>query len=447
MADVKYHQPLNDQSNQFRLFNHFEFLRSMNRCGIQLRQLLLVAIALGFAFSARTCPATDGSLLPKTYECLQKNMPVTIVCLGDSVTGVYYHSGSRRAYPELVELGLHKQFPKTELHVINAGKSGGSTEDALARLQSDVLDHKPNLVTVMFGLNDMVSLPLEKYVENLTQLTEHIKASGAEVLICTPNSIEELSNRPPVKLAKYVARVRTVCKTKKLPLVDIHNVFEAIHRKSGSEFSLLLSDEIHPNMDGHKLIASQIIQAISGQKIRLADEAPPLSGIPHTLDLIAKQKTIKVLATPPYDSSVGHSIKKLQPDAKVEVSSWLVEGKTLEQIAIDAEKIRGTNPDLVVVAIPEMPSIGKITTFARLYGSALNFSLSYANHQWDVVALPPSFTQPKQSDESVRQNELVQQIINAHDLPFVVRQPNDIRPATDLFDEWFKQQYVAGRNK
>jgi len=35
----------------------------------------------------------------KTAEKLKANQPVKIVCLGDSVTGVYYHTGGRRAYP------------------------------------------------------------------------------------------------------------------------------------------------------------------------------------------------------------------------------------------------------------------------------------------------------------------------------------------------------------
>lgn len=34
------------------------------------------------------------------------DQPITIVCLGDSVTGVYYHTGGHRAYPEMLELAL-----------------------------------------------------------------------------------------------------------------------------------------------------------------------------------------------------------------------------------------------------------------------------------------------------------------------------------------------------
>ena len=50
--------------------------------------------------------------------------PVRIVCIGDSITGVYYHSGSVRAYPEMLQIALRKIHPKTKITVRNAGISG-----------------------------------------------------------------------------------------------------------------------------------------------------------------------------------------------------------------------------------------------------------------------------------------------------------------------------------
>ena len=104
--------------------------------------------------------------LPRTAEKLAANQPVKIVCLGDSVTGIYYHTGGRRAYPEMLAVALKMQYPQADVTVINAGISGHSTVDGLQRLQKDVLDHKPDLVTVMFALNDMVRVPIPEYQAN-----------------------------------------------------------------------------------------------------------------------------------------------------------------------------------------------------------------------------------------------------------------------------------------
>ena len=57
----------------------------------------------------------------------------TIVCLGDSVTGVYYHTGGHRAWPEMLELALRQIHPGAAIHVINAGISGHTTTDGLLR--------------------------------------------------------------------------------------------------------------------------------------------------------------------------------------------------------------------------------------------------------------------------------------------------------------------------
>ena len=87
----------------------------------------------------------------------------TIVCLGDSVTGVYYHTGGHRAYPEMLELALRQAHPHAPIRVINAGISGHTTIDGLARLEQDVLQHHPTLVTISFGLNDMTRVPPEQF--------------------------------------------------------------------------------------------------------------------------------------------------------------------------------------------------------------------------------------------------------------------------------------------
>ena len=104
------------------------------------------------AFRAEERPVS----LRKTPQKLEADQAVKIVCFGDSVTGVYYHTGGRRAYTAMVGVALSGAFPKAGVTAINAGISGNTTADGLKRMQKDVLAHKPDLVTVMFGLNDMV---------------------------------------------------------------------------------------------------------------------------------------------------------------------------------------------------------------------------------------------------------------------------------------------------
>mgnify|MGYP003347846583 CR=1 FL=1 len=81
------------------------------------RRCLLLLVVLGLSVTSR-----DSMAAPPLWEFSEK--PLTIVCLGDSVTGVYYHTGGRRAYPEMLEVALRKLHPDTPINVINGDVLG-----------------------------------------------------------------------------------------------------------------------------------------------------------------------------------------------------------------------------------------------------------------------------------------------------------------------------------
>ena len=81
------------------------------------------------------------------------------------------------AYPHRVGLALG-------IPVVNAGISGDTTEGGLARLDRDVLAHRPRLVVVELGVNDMLGQwPRERTVQNLRTITQRIRAQGAAVIL------------------------------------------------------------------------------------------------------------------------------------------------------------------------------------------------------------------------------------------------------------------------
>lgn len=138
--------------------------------------------------------------------------PVRIVCIGDSITGIYYHTGGLRAYPEMLHIALHKIHPQAQVTVRNAGISGDTTTGGLKRLERDVLAYKPHLVTVMFGMNDLVRTPVSDFQNNLREIIRRCRAIDAEVVLCTQNSIVESPQRPGVKLAEFTQAIRDIAK-------------------------------------------------------------------------------------------------------------------------------------------------------------------------------------------------------------------------------------------
>ena len=121
---------------------------------------------------------------------LEQYGPITIVAFGDSVTHgalngeinyetVYWNRLRRKI------LEVRNYVP---VNVINAGIGGITASGSLGRIESQVLTHRPDLIIVCFGLND-VNDPLERYLSALRTIFEKCLASGADVIFMTPNML------------------------------------------------------------------------------------------------------------------------------------------------------------------------------------------------------------------------------------------------------------------
>ena len=362
--------------------------------------------------------------------------PKTIVCLGDSVTGVYYHTGGLRAYPEMLEIAIRKAVPNSSVKVINAGISGHSTTEGLARLDRDVLQHKPDLVTISFGLNDMTRLSEEQFGKNLETLAARCREADVPVVFCTPNAVIHTSGRPVEKLLRYCEKIRETARTLKAPVCDQFVAGETFRAKDAWAWRLTLSDEIHPNMDGHKRMAQELCRTITGKEASLADAGPPRNFLKKTTELLKQGKPVKVLAMPPFDALTGPALKQLYPQATIEVTPWPTEGKSLVELEQAANKIvRPLKPDLVILAIPANVAATNDEQFVRSYSWIMNWSLSFGHQEWDCVVVHPSVVTP---DVAVPRGDLIRQLVNAQDLPLIDRPKEDRSSAESIFHNAMK---------
>ncbi len=390
--------------------------------------------------------AQSASILPRLAEKLAAAQPVTIVSLGDSVTGVYYHTGGRRAYPEMLQIALEKASPGAKVTVINAGVSGNSTQDALKRLQKDVLDHKPDLVTVMLGLNDMVRVPIADYQANLKTMIEKCRGIGAEVLLCTPNAVIESGGRPTAKLVEYCDAMKEVGKKRNVPVCDCYAAHAALRERDPLAWRLMMSDGIHPNMDGHKLNAIAICRSISGRDVSLQVVPPPQPAIPRTLARLKAGEPIRVLAMPPYDQLIEKTLQTIVPTAKAEVTRWSTADQSLAQIEEAAKTVRAKPHDLVLVAVPAAvtpsenpPPDAGIASYSWI----LNWSLSFGPQEWDVVVLAPSMLTVDLSEAERRAEEFTRRMVAAQDLTLIARPAGDKSPPDRILENWLGSQRSA----
>ena len=105
-----------------------------------------------------------------------------IVFLGDSVTASANVTLAQR-WAQIV--GLAAGYAPAE--IINAGVPGNTSAQILARLQADVLSHSPDVVAMMFTVNDVGnSLPLSTHEANYRSIIEQCQVAGVKVVLITP---------------------------------------------------------------------------------------------------------------------------------------------------------------------------------------------------------------------------------------------------------------------
>ncbi|MDA1165227.1 MAG: GDSL-type esterase/lipase family protein [Planctomycetota bacterium] len=382
----------------------------------------------------------------KTRTKLLAGEPVTVVCFGDSVTGVYYHTGSRRAYTDMLGIALQRVSGSQNLRMVNAGISGNTTVNALSRIDRDVLEHKPDLVTIMFGLNDMTRVPLDDYRANLKAIVEKCRAIGAEVVLATPNNVINSSGRPTDKLITYCDAVREVGQELDVPVCDSYQRLDAVRTNDAFDWRLLMSDAIHPNMDGHQRIAEQLAQTITGLRVSLSNVQPAEPAIQRTLARLKDKQPIRVLAMPPYDSLIEPALKSIFPTASVEVTVWPNEGLSVAKFQQDASsRVRAMKPDLVLIAVPRTATADSDEAFADSYAWVMNWSLNFGSPTWDCVVIHPSVAEP--TTETHPRDELVRRLVAAQDLNLIDRPTGNTTEPAEILREWIARYSNAEPNE
>ncbi len=164
-----------------------------------------------------------------------------VIFFGDSLT-VGYGAAAEQDFPSLVTKKLNITS------AINAGVSGNTTQDALNRLQKDVLDLKPSLVIVEFSGNDFLqNVPAAKTMSNLEEIAQKIHVTGSALVM--------IEFRFPFSTQTYTDGFTKIAKTYKAAIV--WNVLDEITNKKN-----LMYDNIHPNAAGYKIMADRIAKTI-----------------------------------------------------------------------------------------------------------------------------------------------------------------------------------------
>ena len=225
------------------------------------------------------CTMQAQSVLP-----FQKGDRVTFV--GNSITdGGHYHS--------YIWLYYMTHFPKMRLWMANCGVGGDTAKEILARFDDDVLTKKPTVLTFTFGMNDtgyyeyngadsadFARRKLEEAKQNFALCEEKLKGmNGVRMVMIGTSPYDQTSTfnndvyaHKNDNMQRVIAVQKEAAKRNGWEFLDFNAPMVALNKKmqeTDPNFTLIGSDRVHPDNDGHMVMAYLFLEAqgMKGKKV------------------------------------------------------------------------------------------------------------------------------------------------------------------------------------
>lgn len=212
---------------------------------------------------------------------MQLQKYANLVFVGDSVTdcGRDYDADPAGwgsfgdGYVSLINASLTARYPDYEIMVANKGVNGNDILKMRQRWQKDVLDLKPDYVSILIGINDVWRhfdgvfqhlnnlVDLNLYRQTYQDLIDQTKPVTNEIFIMSPFMFEpnhEDAMRSLVDQYREVAE--SLARENHLVYIDVQEAVD--HFLTMQSGYILSSDRVHPNLQGHMLVASTWLNAI-----------------------------------------------------------------------------------------------------------------------------------------------------------------------------------------
>lgn len=214
------------------------------------------------------------------FNGLVEHGPITIVAFGDSVTHGAVAEGEinyETVYWNLLRKKILEIRNYVPVNVINAGIGGITAKSSIERMETQVLNHNPDLIIVCFGLND-VNFSFEEYIDSLRVIFQKCQASDTDVIFMTPNMLNTYvaDDAPKVhmeyaaitaqmqnegKMDKYIYSAVELAESMGVMVCDCYSKWKKLSETCDT--TMLLANRInHPTKEMHNLFADMLFETI-----------------------------------------------------------------------------------------------------------------------------------------------------------------------------------------
>lgn len=212
-------------------------------------------------------PSCDDRALGAVMRKAEAGEPVTIVCIGGSITQGTISSGakdseilksgeipSKRAYAEIFFDWWRERFPDTEFNFVNAGIGGTDSYLGVHRLEQDVLKYEPDLVLVEFSVNDGNDNFHKITYDNLIYNMLNDDSTPAVMLLFMAQTNGASSQGNHVLVGFHYS----------IPMVSYANVMSDMTKTGRFSAKEMSGDEVHPSALGHAVTGEILWNYLNG---------------------------------------------------------------------------------------------------------------------------------------------------------------------------------------
>ena len=225
-------------------------------------------------------PSPDGY----DYRLPAFNPGSRLVFQGDSITDMKWGRNERdrnhylgHSYVYLIASRLGVDMPEARLEFFNRGISGHKVADLKARWQKDAIDMRPDLLSILVGVNDVgragaKGVPLDRWEADYRSMLEDSRKANDKLRIVLLDPFVLKSGRfnndsawktwrgEADKLREIVARLAKDFRAVHVKTQDVLD--QAAEAVSPEHW---IWDGVHPLPQGHELIARAWLQAVSAR--------------------------------------------------------------------------------------------------------------------------------------------------------------------------------------
>lgn len=208
----------------------------------------------------------------------------TILFIGDSISdyerarpvGEGLFNAWGRSYVADAASLLCCMYPELNLRVKNLGIGGNQIRDLDARWQTDVMDQKPDWVSVLIGINDVWRqfdspamterhVPLDEFEHTYEKLIRRTLPAVKGMILMTPYFMEpNRQDAMRARMDEYGAAVKKLAGQYGCTFVDLQSAWDQLFRYMHP--CNIAWDRIHPNQVGCMYIAKQFLRAVGADR-------------------------------------------------------------------------------------------------------------------------------------------------------------------------------------